>query len=47
MDRREEDVIISCGLYHLAKEEKQKKKWIHKMFRERERKEIFTICLDV
>jgi hypothetical protein len=38
MDRCEEDVIIACGLYLLAEEEKQKKLklWVHKVFRTRE-----------
>jgi hypothetical protein len=39
MDRCEEDVIIACGPYVLAEEEKRKKKrkyWIHKVFRARE-----------
>jgi hypothetical protein len=36
MDRCEEDVIISCGLYGLAKEKKKKQYWIHKVFRKRE-----------
>jgi hypothetical protein len=38
MDRCEEDVIISCGLYLLAEEEKRKKRklWVHKVFRARE-----------
>ena len=38
MDSCEEDVIIACGLYLLAEEEKRKKRkyWIHKVFRARE-----------
>ena len=38
MDRCEEDVIIACGLYLIAEEEKRKKRkyWIHKVFRARE-----------
>jgi hypothetical protein len=40
MDRCEDDVIIACGLYLLAEEEKRKKKelkyWIHEVFRARE-----------
>jgi hypothetical protein len=49
MDRCEEDVIIPCGPYLLAEEgERLKRKyWIHKVFRARERKKNFTVCLDV
>jgi len=49
MDRSEEDVIIACGPYLLAEEgERIKRKyWIHEVFRARERKENFTVCLDV
>jgi hypothetical protein len=38
MDSREEDVIIACGLYLLAEEEKRVKRkyWIHNVFRTRE-----------
>ena len=36
MDRCEENVIIACGLYILAEEEKKKKSWIHNVFRIRE-----------
>jgi arginyl-tRNA--protein-N-Asp/Glu arginylyltransferase len=38
MDSREEDVIIACGLYLLAEEEKRVKRkyWIHSVFRARE-----------
>jgi hypothetical protein len=46
MDRCEEDVIIACGLYLLADEEKRKKQkyWIHKVFRAREEEgEIHTL----
>ena len=37
MDRCEKDVIIACGLYLLAEEEKRKKRnyWIHNVFRAR------------
>jgi hypothetical protein len=43
MDRCEEDVIIACGLYLLAEEEKGKKRkyWIHKVFRAREEEREF------
>jgi hypothetical protein len=39
MDRCEEDVIIACGLYLLAEEEKRgekRKLCVHKVFRARE-----------
>jgi hypothetical protein len=51
MDRCEEDVIIGCGLYLLAEEEKRKKQnentGFIKCFEQEKRKENFTICLDV
>jgi hypothetical protein len=45
IDRCEEDVIIACGLYLLAKEKRIKRKhWIHKVFREREEEgEFYTL----
>jgi hypothetical protein len=48
MDRCEEGVIIVCGLYLLAEEEKRKKRehWIHKAFRAREEEGEFH-TLDV
>jgi hypothetical protein len=51
VDRCEEDVIISYGLYLLAEEEKPKKKkeftGFIKCFEQEKRKENFTLCLDV
>jgi hypothetical protein len=47
MDRCEEDVIIVCGLYLLAEEEKRKKGklWVHKVFRAREEEGEFHTLL--
>jgi hypothetical protein len=49
MDRCEEDVIIACGLYLPAEEEKRKNAntgfiWCSE---QEKRKENFTLCLDV
>jgi hypothetical protein len=52
MDCCEEDVIIACGLYALADDEKQKTRiyWNHtsKVFRAKEEEgEFHALCLDV
>jgi hypothetical protein len=50
MNRCEEDVIIACGLYLLAEEEKRKTKencGFIKCFAQEKRKENFTRRLDV
>ena len=50
MDRCEEDVIIACGLYLLAEEEKRKRKENTGFLRcseQEKRKENFTLCLDI
>ena len=50
MDSCEEDVIIACGLYLLAEEEKREKNENTGFIRcseQEKRKENFTLCLDV
>jgi hypothetical protein len=49
MDRCEEDVIIACGLYLLAEEEKRKNEncGFIKCFAQEKRKENFERSLDV
>jgi hypothetical protein len=49
MDRCEEDVIIACGFYLLAEEEKRKneKTGFIRCSEQEKRKENFTLCLDV
>jgi len=49
MDRCEEDVITTCGLYLLAEEKRKKKEntGFTKCFEQDERKENFTLSLDV
>jgi hypothetical protein len=49
MDRCEEDMIIACGIYLLAEEEKRKKENIGfiRCSKQEKRKENFTLCLDV
>jgi len=49
MDRCEEDVIIACGLYLLAEEERRKNEntGFIRCSEQEKRKENFTLCLDV
>jgi hypothetical protein len=49
MDRCEEGVIIACGPYLLAEEEKRKNEntGFIKCFEQEKRKKKFTLCLDV
>jgi len=49
MDRCEEDVIIACGLYFLAEEEKRKNEntGFIRCSEQEKRKENFTLYLDV
>jgi len=50
MDRCEEEVVIACGLYFLAAEEKRKKEentGFIKCSEQDKRKENFRLCLDV